>query len=31
VAISLGLQRGSVARAQRVADPEALLEDVRDH
>ena len=30
VAISLGLQRGSVARAQRVADPEALLEDVRD-
>ncbi len=30
IAISLGFQRGSVAKAQRVADPEALLEDVRD-
>jgi spermidine/putrescine transport system permease protein len=30
IAISLGFQRGAVARAQRVADPEALLEDVRE-
>ena len=30
IAVSLGLQRGSVARAQPVADPEAVLEDVRE-
>jgi spermidine/putrescine transport system permease protein len=30
IAISLGFQRGAVTRAQRVADPEALLEDVKE-
>jgi spermidine/putrescine transport system permease protein len=28
VAISLGFQRGAEARAQRLADPEALLEEI---
>ncbi|MGH3651029.1 MAG: hypothetical protein ACRDU9_10020, partial [Acidimicrobiia bacterium] len=30
IGISLGLQRGTAVRAQRIADPEALLEDVRN-
>jgi hypothetical protein len=28
VAVSLGFQRGAEARGQRLADPEALLEEI---
>jgi hypothetical protein len=28
VAVSLGFQRGAEARGQRLADPDALLEDI---